>query len=448
MIVISGALVLVALVLLLVGLLQPDLAFIYASIVLSLVSFGFLIRGVLQRRGETFEDGEATLADAPAAEATPPSQDAAVGRGATARDTAASDARALQNAETGQDDGPTQDERVAVTTAAADTAQVTLVATAAAETSQRDEAVAGRVLVVAGRPRYHVSGCRYITGRDVSEIAVATARVEGFTSCGVCKPDLALAGNPAVVEDVPGNARPAAVDVPIEDAPGKEALTSQTDAAHTGVADTGVADTGVADTDPAAQPAVVEPAVVKVVPSARRATRRAAAPSATASPVEVIEPVATSPEAVKGALPTTLTPARRSPARRAPARKAPARKAPARTVPAKKAAPVLTPATSPKATPLTGTPSTGTPPTGTPPTVTLAAKSATRGTARTRATTSSTAVDPKRSTTRHGSVVVIPDRGRFHHSECRFVRGVEGVQVLSRTAAARSGYQACGVCKP
>ena len=423
MIVISGALVLVALVLLLIGLLQPDLAFVYASIVVSLVSFGFLIRGVLQRRGETFEDVEATRADAPADDAKPPSQDAAVGRGATARKTVASDARALQNVETGQDDGPTQDEEAAVTTAAADTAPVTLVATAAAETSQRDEAVAGRVLVVAGRPRYHVSGCRYITGRDVSEIAVATARVEGFTSCGVCKPDLALAGNHAVVEDMPENARPAAVDVPTEVAPGKEPLTSQADTAHTEVADTEVADTGVADTDPAPHPAVVEPAVVKVVPSARRATRRAAAPSATASPVEVIEPVAT--------------------ARKAPARRAPARKAPARTVPAKKAAPVRTPTTSTKATPLTGTPSTGTPPT-----VTLAAKSATRGAARTRATTSSAAVDPKRPTTRRGSVVVIPDRGRFHHSECRFVRGVEGVQVLSRTAAARSGYQACGVCKP
>ena len=428
MIVISGALVLVALVLLLIGLLQPDLAFVYASIVVSLVSFGFLIRGVLQRRGETFEDVEATLADAPADDAKPPSQDAAVGRGATARKTVASDARALQNVETGQDDGPTQDEEAAVTTAAADTAPVTLVATAAAETSQRDEAVAGRVLVVAGRPRYHVSGCRYITGRDVSEIALATARVEGFTSCGVCKPDLALAGNHAVAEDMPENARPAAVDVPTEVAPGKEPLTSRADAAHTEVADTEVADTevadtGVADTDPAPQPAVVEPAVVKVVPSARRATRRAAAPSATASPVEVIEPVAT--------------------ARKAPARRAPARKAPARTVPAKKTAPVRIPTTSPKATPLTGTPSTGTPPT-----VTLAAKSATTGAARTRATTSSAAVDPKRPTTRRGSVVVIPDRGRFHHSECRFVRGVEGVQVLSRTAAARSGYQACGVCKP
>ena len=437
MIVISGALVLVALVLLLIGLLQPDLVFIYASIVLSLVSFGFLIRGVLQRRGETFDqNGEANLADAPAADATPPSRDAAVGRGmtargTTARDTTASDTRALLDAETGQDNGPTQD-GAAATTAAAHIAPVRLVATAAA-TSERDEAVAGPVLVVAGRPRYHVSGCRHTTGRAVSEIAAARAREKGFTACGVCKPDLAFARNRAVAEDVPGNARPAAVDVPAEDAPGTEGLTSQADAA----------DTEIADTDPAAQPAVVEPAVVKVVPSARRATRRAAAPSAAASPVEVVEPVATSPKAVKGTLPTTLTRARKAPARKAPARKAPAPKAPARTAPAKKAAPVRVPATPRKANPLTDTPPPHTPLTGTP-----AARSAATGPTRTRATTSSAAVDPKSPATRRGSVVVIPDRGRFHLSECRFVRGVEGVQVLSRSAAARSGYQACGVCKP
>ncbi|MCU1672961.1 MAG: hypothetical protein JWN77_1074, partial [Frankiales bacterium] len=47
-----------------------------------------------------------------------------------------------------------------------------------------------------------------------------------------------------------------------------------------------------------------------------------------------------------------------------------------------------------------------------------------------------------------GSVVVIPDRGKFHTAECRYVRGVDGAQELSRAAAARQGYDACGVCKP
>ena len=46
------------------------------------------------------------------------------------------------------------------------------------------------------------------------------------------------------------------------------------------------------------------------------------------------------------------------------------------------------------------------------------------------------------------SVVVIPDRGRFHLGECRYVRGVAGALAMSRGAATRQGYAACGVCKP
>ena len=51
MIVISGALVLVALVLLVVGLTMEDLPFVYGSIGTSLLAFVFLVVGVLQRRG-------------------------------------------------------------------------------------------------------------------------------------------------------------------------------------------------------------------------------------------------------------------------------------------------------------------------------------------------------------------------------------------------------------
>ena len=52
MIVISGALVLVALVLLVVGLVGQGLTFVYASIAVSLAAFVFLLLGILQRRGE------------------------------------------------------------------------------------------------------------------------------------------------------------------------------------------------------------------------------------------------------------------------------------------------------------------------------------------------------------------------------------------------------------
>ncbi|MFN2522307.1 MAG: hypothetical protein ABR614_03215, partial [Mycobacteriales bacterium] len=52
MIVISGALVLVALVLLIIGLVSTSLPFVYASIAVSVVSFVFLLIGILQRRNE------------------------------------------------------------------------------------------------------------------------------------------------------------------------------------------------------------------------------------------------------------------------------------------------------------------------------------------------------------------------------------------------------------
>jgi len=49
-IVISGALVLVALVLLVIGVVSPELNYVYASIVVSLASGIFLLVGILQRR--------------------------------------------------------------------------------------------------------------------------------------------------------------------------------------------------------------------------------------------------------------------------------------------------------------------------------------------------------------------------------------------------------------
>jgi hypothetical protein len=66
-IVISGALVLVALVLLVIGLVSSELAFVYASIAVSVVSFAFLIVGIMQRRGEQLPEG----AEAPTPELAP-----------------------------------------------------------------------------------------------------------------------------------------------------------------------------------------------------------------------------------------------------------------------------------------------------------------------------------------------------------------------------------------
>ena len=49
---------------------------------------------------------------------------------------------------------------------------------------------------------------------------------------------------------------------------------------------------------------------------------------------------------------------------------------------------------------------------------------------------------------KRGGVVVIPDRGKFHTADCRYVRGAEGTLEMTKAAASKQGYVACGVCNP
>jgi hypothetical protein len=46
-----------------------------------------------------------------------------------------------------------------------------------------------------------------------------------------------------------------------------------------------------------------------------------------------------------------------------------------------------------------------------------------------------------------GKVVVIPDRDKFHRDSCRYAKG-EATQTMTKAAAKKAGYVACGVCKP
>jgi hypothetical protein len=48
------------------------------------------------------------------------------------------------------------------------------------------------VLVIDGRPRYHVSGCVHLLGRESEPLPVGEAVELGFTPCGMCEPDSAL----------------------------------------------------------------------------------------------------------------------------------------------------------------------------------------------------------------------------------------------------------------
>jgi hypothetical protein len=48
------------------------------------------------------------------------------------------------------------------------------------------------VLVVDGRPRYHISGCVHLLGRESEPLPVGEAVELGFTPCGLCEPDSKL----------------------------------------------------------------------------------------------------------------------------------------------------------------------------------------------------------------------------------------------------------------
>lgn len=53
------------------------------------------------------------------------------------------------------------------------------------------------VFVIDGRPRYHVAGCVHLLGRDSEPLPAAEAVELGFTPCGLCEPDSALAADAA-----------------------------------------------------------------------------------------------------------------------------------------------------------------------------------------------------------------------------------------------------------
>ncbi|NUT21651.1 MAG: hypothetical protein HOV77_20940 [Hamadaea sp.] len=48
------------------------------------------------------------------------------------------------------------------------------------------------VLVIDGRPRYHVAGCVHLLGRSHEPLPVNEAVELGFSPCGLCEPDSAL----------------------------------------------------------------------------------------------------------------------------------------------------------------------------------------------------------------------------------------------------------------
>jgi hypothetical protein len=254
LIVVSGALVLVALVFLIIGLFGDGLGFIWASIITSVVAGVFLLLGALQRRGT------------PAA-----------------------------TSETGPASTDMMERVTAVSVRPREEAASAAAEPAAAEAASAD------VSVVPGRPRYHTASCRFLAGRpDVETISVDDARGEGYTACGVCKPDQAV----AAAAEAPAAATVAA---PVMD----------------DVVDEDVSDD--ADMDEGDEAASEDTTVIPA-PAARAARKAPAKPAKKAA-------AATRTTAARA---TKATAAKAAPAKAAPAKAAPAKAAPAK---ATKAAP-------------------------------------------------------------------------------------------------------------
>lgn len=156
MIVVSGALVLAALGLLIAGLVSSSLGLVYASIGVSLLSAVFLGIGVYQRRGEP------VVGALPEPLPVPEARTEVLEGVRTVSPPAPSAGAPVPNP---AEERPTTTEALGAT------------------------AGSGEVLVVPGRPRYHLEGCRYLAGRDVEARDVEAARLEGYTACTVCRPD-------------------------------------------------------------------------------------------------------------------------------------------------------------------------------------------------------------------------------------------------------------------
>lgn len=180
MIVVSGALLLVAVVLLGLGLATTDLSFVYGSIGVSLVSFGFLVVGILQHRGEPLAADGPPLHDDATPSPTPLQREAEASRPTPAPVPVTPPATAQDAVDQDEDDDEYGDDDL--------------------------EPGGGPVLVVLGDPRYHVEGCRVLTGQ-AEEVDVLDAQEDGVLACVVCRPDEVLEElyGPLVVEDEDGN---------------------------------------------------------------------------------------------------------------------------------------------------------------------------------------------------------------------------------------------------
>jgi len=203
-IVVSGVLVLVAVVLLILGWLIGKLSLVFGSIALSALAVAgvaVLVRrlrhepvpvvtgghpglaepaagGVVAGRamGRGSEPAQVPVAEAPSAADLPAAPSSASEIGAAAPSAA--------------DAGST--DPVAVTTTPAPGGPAGADDPPVEEPVDDELEYGGPVWMVRGRPRYHAQDCQYLTGQASEQVDALDARDDGLTPCGVCKPDEAL----------------------------------------------------------------------------------------------------------------------------------------------------------------------------------------------------------------------------------------------------------------
>lgn len=206
MIVGSLLLILVAVGLLVAGVLSGSNVLIIASIVATVIAAVILILGVRQSAsdedeydgGDADESGGSTLGRGPSAgdgatrtpgkpgrskgaadeTGSPERGGTMVGAGIPSQGRERDQADASEAAESVADEDDPPGEPAAQATSPSNAARIAL--------------MTSEVLVVDGRPRYHVGGCLHLAGRESEPLPVGEASGLGFTPCGLCKPDAVL----------------------------------------------------------------------------------------------------------------------------------------------------------------------------------------------------------------------------------------------------------------
>lgn len=190
MIVISGALVLVSLVLLVLGLVLRDLDLVYGSIAVSLVSFVFLVIGVLQRRGDRpyDDDPEAPDTDDPPARGGRTPSFVLGPAGQPVAGTPAPPVREQVRDDRLDDVAGEADAGLAAAGGGGGSVPLVLPDTAAPPWPAPD-GLADPVVVLPERSRYHDPHCRFV--RDVvgvEQLTRAQAEERAYTPCEFCRP--------------------------------------------------------------------------------------------------------------------------------------------------------------------------------------------------------------------------------------------------------------------